>query len=401
MEEKRLSPEEIKARLKRLNEGKKAKASTKGRSARQDIKLLYIRDYLHRYTNKENPKSANDIIEYLDTKNIKAERKTIYHDIGRLKEELNEPIAYNPKLRGYYITKPQFNSYELRMLLDSVRISETLTTEETLAIYSKILGLANIYDAEYFSNELAQRKLRWKATISETHNAELITEAIKTNRKISFRYFHYVMDRGNKYKEYYRLNDSNDIYIISPKELKCSYRKYRVITDINGEERYFPLEFMEDIKILSQDNEHIASKSITTKEADVYDMLVEREAYTLDLSKKYAVTILTQDIYIKDIFNYWGYDTPIIPYEQGSVIFTIHTRLPSRPLCGWMVRFAQATKILAPIEAIGEYVGMLHEIIEMYGYGTPDYLKNIPSTYDEMRKQKHTVKPLPKIQKKK
>ena len=81
MEEKRLSPEEKAAFIKKMNNGKKAKASTKGRSVRQDVKLLYIRDYLHKYTNKENPKQAQDIIDYLATVNIQAERKTIYHDI--------------------------------------------------------------------------------------------------------------------------------------------------------------------------------------------------------------------------------------------------------------------------------------------------------------------------------
>ena len=141
MEEKRLSPEEIKARLMQLNEGKKAKASTKGRSARQDLKLLYIRDYLHRHTNKENPKSANDIIAYLDTKNIQAERKTIYPDIDRLKSEFKEPIEYNKKKHGYYIAQPIFSLYELQILTDCVRASEFLSSEEVSSITKRIAEL--------------------------------------------------------------------------------------------------------------------------------------------------------------------------------------------------------------------------------------------------------------------
>ena len=54
-------------------------ADGQGRSSEQGVKLLYIRDYLHKYTNKEHPKSAKDIIEYLASKGIKAERKTIYN----------------------------------------------------------------------------------------------------------------------------------------------------------------------------------------------------------------------------------------------------------------------------------------------------------------------------------
>ena len=49
-------------------------AKGQGRSSEQGVKLLYIRDYLHQYADKEHPKSANDIIQYLASKGIKASR---------------------------------------------------------------------------------------------------------------------------------------------------------------------------------------------------------------------------------------------------------------------------------------------------------------------------------------
>mgnify|MGYP003304708393 CR=1 FL=1 len=88
-----------------------------GRSSEQGVKLLYIRDYLHKYTNKEHPKSAKDIIEYLASKGIKAERKIIYNDILRLQMDFQEPIEYNPKKWGYYITEPDFSMHELTNIL--------------------------------------------------------------------------------------------------------------------------------------------------------------------------------------------------------------------------------------------------------------------------------------------
>ena len=59
-------------------------AEGQGRSSNQGVKLLYIRDYLRKYTDKEHPKSATDIKEFLASKGIKADRKTIYNDILRL-----------------------------------------------------------------------------------------------------------------------------------------------------------------------------------------------------------------------------------------------------------------------------------------------------------------------------
>ena len=56
-------------------------AEGQGRSSGQGVKLLYIRDYLYTYTDKEHPKNAKDIKEFLASKGIKASEKTIYNDI--------------------------------------------------------------------------------------------------------------------------------------------------------------------------------------------------------------------------------------------------------------------------------------------------------------------------------
>lgn len=47
----------------------------------QGVKLLYIRDYLRENTNKNHPKNAIKISQYLAGQGIKADRKTIYNDI--------------------------------------------------------------------------------------------------------------------------------------------------------------------------------------------------------------------------------------------------------------------------------------------------------------------------------
>ena len=51
----------------------------KGRSSNQGVHLLYIRDYLHKHTNKEHPKNATEMSDYLGTKGIQADPKTIYN----------------------------------------------------------------------------------------------------------------------------------------------------------------------------------------------------------------------------------------------------------------------------------------------------------------------------------
>ena len=54
-----LTGEEIKERLRKLNQEKEEKGPTRGgRSSGQGVKLLYIRDFLYAHATKEHPQNA-------------------------------------------------------------------------------------------------------------------------------------------------------------------------------------------------------------------------------------------------------------------------------------------------------------------------------------------------------
>ena len=56
-----LTEEEIKERLRTLNQEKSKRGPTRGgRSSGQGVKLLYIRDYLYAHATKEHPKNASN-----------------------------------------------------------------------------------------------------------------------------------------------------------------------------------------------------------------------------------------------------------------------------------------------------------------------------------------------------
>lgn len=398
-------------------------AEGQGRSSNQGVKLLYIRDYLHKYTNKEHPKSAKEISEYLASKGIKADRKTIYNDILRLQVDFQEPIEYNPKKWGYYITKPQLSGYDIRLLLDSVHESKTLTTEEAAAITNKILELTNTYDAASFSDEIKKRNATPKAESSVIHNAELIRQAIAEKKKISFRYFHRLMVRETNYKKYYNYEDkhtnfidSDALNIVSPKSLEWNNGSYNM-TVYTSDPLFFTyqLDRMEDIKILDQECEYLVPEPIVDENILLYKKALEqlrkgteqkeqverhgfkkptkklkRDGYEFDPWKTYAVTILIPEVSIQEVLDFWGRETQIIPYDSYHVMFTVHTYV-APPLFAWLLQQGHHAKILAPTEAIGELFRYIQRIEALYGYGTDKFLKDIPTTYDEMRSQKHSL----------
>lgn len=394
MDENYPNREERLARLKKINEERDRKPPQKQQNNAKAVKLLHIRDYLHKYTNKENPKSANDILSYLSELNIEAERKSVYSDIEKLKKFYREPIEYDEKKHGYYISNPQFSAYELRIILDSIFLSHTLTLKETYEIIKKILNSMNVYDRAMFSDELKKRKPVRKSEYSTTYMAQVIKDAILEDKQISYRSFQYdKKNRDNKYRSYYGRSKPSSAVLTNPKELIWDNGKYRVVTHMLGSEDPFgfPLEHLEEVNISNQRREFHKPFDNPFTNFDSYSELIDRGQYTIDTGKEYAVTFLVNEFWIGDILDYWGHDTPIIPYEGHYVMFTIRMKLPSRQLYDWMWHMGKRTKILAPVEAIGEWTHYLSGIIDMYGYGTSDFLKGVPTSYDEMRAQKHTL----------
>ena len=91
----------------------------KGRSDKQKVKILFIRDFLYSHTNEDHYVNASDIIKHLEKEEIKADRKTIFSDIARLQDYYHMNIVRGGRT-GYRVEKQQFELRELSFMIDVV-----------------------------------------------------------------------------------------------------------------------------------------------------------------------------------------------------------------------------------------------------------------------------------------
>lgn len=368
-------------------------AEGQGRSSNQGVKLLYIRDYLRKYTDKEHPKSATDIKEFLASKGIKADRKTIYNDILRLQMDFQEPIDYNPQKWGYYITQPQFETKDLRMLIDCVQLSSLLTEQESRALSQKILELGTVYSKDSLEKHIQKQIDINKAEESLFQKVEIIHQAISSQKKIRYRVIYSTLDRDGQGNPVHY----DEIYdTISPKQIRIRNGFYSLIAfpDERSEYNYLiPLDKMADIKILSLDSEATDGRLPNFEPSE--PILIEREHYAFDPEREYAVTILLRQGYIAQVKRQFGNDVHMIPYDDENMMITVHTKL-SHIFFSKITYWGEHAKILSPKEAIGEFFVYLKkgmkDIDELYGYGTPEFLADVPTNYDALRAQKHSFK---------
>lgn len=389
-----------------------------GRSSNQGVKLLYIRDYLHKHTNKEHPKNATEISDYLASKGIKADRKTIYNDILRLQVDFQEPIDYNPNKKGYYIAEPAFSLYELQMLMDSVRSSKFLSSEEVSSMCKRIAGLSNIYDQSALTEIPAYEDVFTRPVVGQTEKATIIQQAIRENRKISFRSFTYYPtddNRANHGKTYFKSTAGNEVHIVSPKEL-IVHNNRRVLVCYRNDPRMeavtdfiYLLDGIEDVEILPSERECVDIWEPTKEnrvplfeyaakrflEADFWDGMLDpdgEQEFEDESERKYdwirdmliayedewveiffklpiehTITLSFKKEYAREILDEFGHDVVLVPAERDYCRLTFRRPL-TRHFFEWLFTMRDRVRIVEPLEIQELYKKHVGNILKAYEY---------------------------------
>ena len=333
-------------------------AKGQGRSSGQGVKLLYIRDYLRANTDKDHAKNAEKICQFLASKGIDAKPKTIYNDIVRLHIDFGEPIEYNAKLRGYHITKPKFEPYELRLIVDSIQSSKFITQEEAKSITAKIKDFADVYTKDslnrtaYVSNRVRSKN------DSVVKDVDKIHLAISQNMKVGFRYFHYTPDKQNP-KKY---SKKGELYIVSPFAFHWDNGNYYLYAYLSEDEgfRSFRVDRMEKITnpILEEREgaELFKAEHLTHREAKVFQMYH---------GEKYTVRMRFINRFADAVVDQFGKDVIIIP--DGDKHFIINPLIEiSPPFFAWISTFGRGAKILSPQPVVEKMKEFIEKVSDMY-----------------------------------
>ena len=139
------------------------------------LKLLYINQYLEKYSDEDNLVKADELIEMLSEKGIECERKSIYADIAALK---GFGVDISTEKRGYRILNRDFELPELRLLMDAVQAADFISAKKSKELISKISTLCSVNQAKLLEKQVYIEN-RNKCTNEEIYyNIDIINTAI-------------------------------------------------------------------------------------------------------------------------------------------------------------------------------------------------------------------------------
>jgi len=118
------------------------------KSPNQKLKLLYLMQLLTEKTDEAHPVTMDEIIAYLASNGVSAERKSLYDDIEALRRYGYDVEMTKSRPCGYYVGKREFELAELKLLVDSVLSSQFITERKTMQLIKKLEKFASVHDAQ-------------------------------------------------------------------------------------------------------------------------------------------------------------------------------------------------------------------------------------------------------------
>ncbi len=312
------------------------------------IKLITILDLLNRHSDENHVISTARLIEMLAEAGISAERKSIYDDIEKL-ISLDYDIIKTGK--GYYLGERRFEMAEIKILIDAVASSKSLSEKKSMAIIKKLESFLSKYEAKHLHEGLRLISRPKSENEQIYYNISRIERAIIDKKAISFNYFNTDINGKKAYRnkgERYTalpitLSYNDDRYY-----LVSFYEKYNNITN-------FRVDRMERI-------EDIDWAGVVPNNFDISNHI--KETFDMFGGEKQNLTLSFDNSLLSSVRDKFSDDTVFIPDDERFILN--RDIAVSERFYGWLCGFGKKASIISPKSVADDYKAFLQSIIDMH-----------------------------------
>lgn len=319
----------------------------------QKQKILYIKDYLERYSSAEHPVKAAELIEMLEKHNIKCDRKTVYSDIKALMD-YGLDIENRPgRGGGYVMLDYRFDISQLKLLVNAVQSSKFLTERKANEMITKLCEMCNEQDAKLIRKDIIVSGRVRSMNESILRNVDVIQQAIDANVQIKFQYFDWNLDHERVYRDrsyvaspYGLVQENENCYLLAHSERhgKTIYRVDRMD------------------KITLSKEKRVACPELSGK--NLYK--TSSQMFQMYSGKPASVKMRFHRKLINAVVDRFGKDVMLVPDGEEHFTFTADVAV-SNQFLGWVISFGTDAQILYPQSVADECKALAKSVWEQYG----------------------------------
>ena len=323
----------------------------------QKLKTLYLIDYLEKNTDEEHGVTTEDIIGYLGSLGINAERKSVYSDIEMLRMYGMDIELVREGRSEYRLVSRRFQLPELKLLVDAVSASRFITRKKSLELIKKLEDFASVYEARQFRRHVhVDNRIK---TMNESiyYSVDAIHQAINSDRALSFKYFSYTVKKERE------LRHGGKEYSASPIALTFSDGNYYLYARDNEKDhdviKTYRVDRMTDTAVAGQPRE-------LTEEQRGFDPAVHtNEMFSMYSGEKRTVTMSFTKALATVAIDRFGQDVMLVPDGDSRFSLTVDV-IVSPTFLGWVFGFGEDVRIVSPTDVAKQLSDMAKTVLGMY-----------------------------------
>lgn len=318
---------------------------------------LYLQQLFLEKTDKKHFIRMTDILSYLETKGIYADRRTIYSAISILNSADFEIVGVQEK-GGYKYHHPKrlFDTNELKFLIDSIATSKFLTDKKSKELINKVKSLGSNFDNLSLNRNVLLDKRIKSMNDKVFKNLDSIYAAIAANKQITFQYLHWNPQRQ-------LVSKVGKIYIVSPFAVSLSDDNYYLISfDSNSNElRHYRIDKMQSVKITEETRE----RKDLFQSFDIVDY--SRKTFGMFGGKEETVKLEVINSLAGVFIDRFGEAATIreTPNNPDSFIVRITVNV-SPQFFAWVFGLGTGVKIISPESVINDFKHMTENVLKNY-----------------------------------
>ena len=367
-----------------------------GKQKDQKLKPYLVLQYLLKYSDENNTRTAYDIIGYLEGCGVHSERRSIYKDIDDINrvmlmlqedvdleeadmmiaeaEESGDPeeiaelktILYDRSKKGFYVRQRKFDLNDMRLLAECVYACKFITETKAKRLVNVICD---------FVSEEQSLKIRHNIFLTDRvktdnqgvlNNIAAINDAMSKHRdgqphtpeKITFKYMKRSISdmsqqverkAGTRYKvsPYQLLINDGNYYMIAYADYAQAMRTYRV-------DRMKDIQFTAEPRDGDEEFKKVDVKSYT------------KRVFSMFGGEQKLVQMRFANFLLDAVVDRFG--TKDVQYAKvDETHFSVTAKVEiSDQFFGWLLGFGKKAKLLYPDDVIDQFRAYMDKIREMY-----------------------------------
>lgn len=326
------------------------------KGSNQKLKLYYLSRIMLERTDDEHMITMPEIRQALEAYGVTADRKSLYDDMEALRvlgiEVLGEKVGRN---YYYHVCGKQFEIAELKLLVDAIQSSKSITEKKSNELIRKLAGMASNYEASQLKRQVVVQGRVKTMNESIYYFVDDIHRAIADNKQIRFEYMRWNLDKKMERRR-------EKPYVVSPWALTWDDENYYLIAydeDAAGI-KHFRVDKMKSIQVLEE-------KRNGQEQFKQFDLAkYSKMSFGMFAGEPVHVKLAFKNELVGIFLDRFGRDITIRPSAREGWSETHVDVSMSDQFLGWIFALGTDVKILGPEEAVEKFKEELQNLLKNY-----------------------------------